>query len=116
MDLTIVRHAVEADDGAKKFPMSFLKRHAAAGRSRLSRDLCDQISASLEALGLMTVPMTLPTSENEIVWIIQKDSVLGEAIQIASVLVHLDKLNITQSPSQLLSNYPKAKEGLSRVL
>ncbi|MFF5919361.1 hypothetical protein ACFY8C_13530 [Streptomyces flavochromogenes] len=112
MDLTLIKHAVECDDGAKRLSMRFLKDRATEGlRSRLSRELCTQISAELSRLGLTTIPRTLPTSENDFVWIIQKDSILGEITDVASVFANLDRLGQNPLP-KLFDNYPNAKEGL----
>ncbi|MFF0475133.1 hypothetical protein [Streptomyces sp. NPDC004284] len=111
MDLTIIKHAVEVDDGVKRFSMRFLKEHAAEDRSRLSRELCTQISTELTRLGLTTIPRTLPTSENDSVWIIQKNSILGEITDVAAVFANLDKLGQNPLP-MLFDNYPNAKGGL----
>ncbi|WP_432120937.1 hypothetical protein [Streptomyces sp. S1] len=111
MDLTIIKHAVECDDGVKRLSMRFLKEHAAEGRSRLSRDLCTQITAELNRLELITIPRTLPTSENDFVWIIQKSSIMGEITTIAAVFANLDILNQNPLP-KLFDNYPNAKDAL----
>lgn len=111
MDLTIIKHAVEADDGAKRLSMRFIKKYAARDRIRLSSELCEQISAELDKLDLVTLPRTLPTSENEYVWIIQKSGVLGEVVYVATVLANLEKLGANPIP-KLFDNYPQAKAGL----
>ncbi|TGZ16578.1 hypothetical protein DV517_15510 [Streptomyces sp. S816] len=112
MDFTIIKHAVEVDHGIKRLSMHFIKKHAAPGRARLSSELCTQISEEFERIGLTTLPRTLPSSENEFVWVIQRDSVLGEVAAVAAVLAHLDKLGMNPLP-QVFDNYPQAKDNLS---
>ncbi|MEV5508604.1 hypothetical protein [Streptomyces orinoci] len=112
MDFTIIRHAVEVDHGIKRLSMRFIKKHAAPERARLSSELCAKISDEFERIGLTTLPRILPTSENEFVWIIQRDSVLGEVAAVAAALAHLDKLGLSPLP-QIFANYPRAKGDLS---
>lgn len=111
MDLTIIRHAVEVDHGIKRVGMGFLKHHAARDRVRLSADLCGQISAELDRLGLSTIPRTLPTSENEYVWVILKDSILGEIAHLGTAVANLDRAGMNPVP-QLFEQYPNAKRNL----
>lgn len=113
MDFTIIKHAVEVDHGIKRLSMHFIKRHASPERARLSVDLCAQISDEFDKLGLITLPRTLPTSENDFVWVIQRDSVLGEVVAVATVLAKFEKLEIAPIPQLLGNNYPQAKEALS---
>ncbi|MGW3385879.1 hypothetical protein [Streptomyces cinereoruber] len=108
MDLTIIRHAVEVDHGIKRVSMSFLKQHAAKDRARLSTELCNQIAAELDRLGLITIPHTLPRSENEHVWVILKDSALGEIVHIGVAFARLDDVGMNPIP-QLFDQYPNAK-------
>ncbi|MFE7117352.1 hypothetical protein ACFU99_18260 [Streptomyces sp. NPDC057654] len=112
MDFTIIKHAVEVDHGIKRFSMHFIKKHAAPERARLSSELCTQISEEFEKIGLSTLPRTLPTSESDFVWVMQRDSVLGEVVAIAAALAHLDELGMNPLP-QVLDNYPRAKGNLS---
>ncbi|MEU0087306.1 hypothetical protein [Streptomyces sp. NPDC006274] len=112
MDFTIIKHAVEVDHGVKRFSMRFVKRYAAPERARLSAELCAEISANLKSLGLITVPMTLPTSENAHVWVIEKDSALGHVTAVASALAQLDQAGVSPLP-QVFDNYPLAKANLS---
>ncbi|MFJ6843561.1 hypothetical protein ACIQRE_12890 [Streptomyces griseoluteus] len=112
MDFTIIKHAVEVDHGIKRLSMHFIKKHAAPGRIRLSAELCAQISEEFERIGLTTLPRTLPTSENEFIWVIQRDSVLGEVTAVAAALADLDKLRMNPLP-QVFTNYPVAKSNLS---
>ncbi|MFE1308352.1 hypothetical protein [Streptomyces sp. NPDC058755] len=112
MDFTIIKHAVEVDHGIKRLSMHFIKKHAAPERARLSSELCTQISEEFERLGLTTLPRTLPTSENEFVWVIQRDSILGEVTAVAAALADLDRLRMNPLP-QVFANYPLAKSNLS---
>ncbi|MEU3395846.1 hypothetical protein [Streptomyces filamentosus] len=111
MDLTLVRHAVEVDHGIKRIGMSFLKQHAAKDRARLSVDLCTQISEELDRLGLTTIPRTLPTSETAYVWVIQKDSILGEITNVGAAVAQLDKMGMNPVP-QVFDQNPNAKRHL----
>ncbi|MFE2555573.1 hypothetical protein ACFXGT_05975 [Streptomyces sp. NPDC059352] len=74
--------------------MRFIKKYAAPERSRLSSELCEQITEALAELGLITLPRRLPTSENEFVFVIEKESSLGQAVSIASSVAVLDKMNV----------------------
>lgn len=111
MDFTIIKHAVEVDHGIKRLSMRFIKKHAAPERARLSAELCTQISEEFERIGLTTLPRTLPRSENEFVWVIQRDSPLGEVVAVATVLANLNTLGVSPVP-QLFDNYPGAKQAL----
>ncbi len=42
----------------------------------------------------MTVPRTLPTSEAEWVYVVAKDSPLGEAVTVASFVARLTKIGL----------------------
>ncbi|MEV5756226.1 hypothetical protein ACFV7O_25610 [Streptomyces tendae] len=107
MDFTIIKHAVEVDHGIKRLSMRFIKKHAAPKRDRLSAELCAEISAEFERIGLSTLPRTLPTSENEFVWVIQRASALGEVVDVAAALADLDRLKMNPLP-QVFANYPQA--------
>ncbi|MET9011889.1 hypothetical protein [Streptomyces olivaceoviridis] len=112
MDFTIIKHAVEVDHGIKRLSMRFIKRYAAPERARLSAELCAQISDEFERIGLTTLPRTLPRSENDFVWVIQQDSILGQVAAVAAVLANLDKMGVSPMP-QLFENYPEAKKALT---
>ncbi|MFD5633592.1 hypothetical protein ACFWJM_05525 [Streptomyces sp. NPDC127077] len=112
MDFTIIKHAVEVDHGIKRLSMHFIKKHAAPERARLSYELCAEISEEFKRIGLTTLPQTLPTSENSFVWVIQRDSVLGEVTAVAVALAQLDTLGMSPIP-QVFANYPRAKTHLS---
>ncbi|BCM67979.1 MULTISPECIES: hypothetical protein [Streptomyces] len=112
MDFTIIKHAVEVDDGIKRLSMRFIKKHAAPERARLSAELCAEIGEEFERIGLTTLPRTLPTSENEFVWVIKRDSALGEVAAVAAALADLEKLKMNPLP-QVFANYPLAQRYLS---
>ncbi|MGA6175228.1 hypothetical protein ACPEIF_33880 [Streptomyces sp. NPDC012600] len=112
MDFTVIKHAVEVDHGIKRLSMSFIKKHAAPERARLSAELCGEISEEFEKIGLTTLPRTLPTDTREFVWIIQRSSVLGEVTAIAAALAQLDKIGMSPLP-QVFDNYPQAKNSLA---
>ncbi|MFH8748386.1 hypothetical protein ACH4GK_18995 [Streptomyces rimosus] len=112
MDFTIIKHAVEVDHGIKRLSMHFIKKLAAPERARLSAELCARISEELEQLGLVTLPRTLPTSESEFVWVIERDSDLGEVLAVATAVAHLDKLGMSPLP-HLRDNHPRAIRSLS---
>ncbi|WP_031172727.1 hypothetical protein [Streptomyces durhamensis] len=112
MDFTVIAHAVKVDDGIKRLSMRFIKKYAAPGRQRLSAELCEEISREFGELGLLTVPRRLPTSENEFVFVIEKDSILGQAVLVASTLVMLDRLGESPLP-KLFDKYPDALTHLS---
>ncbi|MFG2530303.1 hypothetical protein [Streptomyces sp. NPDC048516] len=112
MDFTIVAHAVEVDHGIKRLSMRFIKRYAAPDRVRLSAELCEQITQALDALGLMTLPRRLPTSETEDIFVIQKSSPLGEAVAIASSIAMMEKMGTPVLPS-LFERFPEARRHLT---
>jgi hypothetical protein len=112
MDFTIVAHAVEVDHGIKRLSMRFIKKCAAPDRVRLSGELCERISTALDALGLMTLPRQLPTSETEHVFVIQKNSPLGEAITIASSVAMMEKMGTPVVPA-LFERFPHARRQLT---
>ncbi len=106
MDFTVIANAVEVDHGIKRLSMRFIKKYADPDRDRLSREFCDQITAALAQLGLITLPMRLPTSENEFVFVIEKDSRIGQAVRIASSVAQLDKMGANPFPALGPHNYP----------
>lgn len=104
MDFTIIKHAVEVDHGIKRFSMQFIKQTAQPGRARLSAELCEKITKGLASLGLITLPRRLPTSETDFVFVIQKDSSLGQAVSIATSIAQLEHMG-TNPLSALVANY-----------
>ncbi|MFJ9880860.1 hypothetical protein ACIQRN_15165 [[Kitasatospora] papulosa] len=112
MDFTIIAHAIEVDHGVKRLSMRFIKRYAAPDRVRLSAELCEQITQALDELGLMTLPRQLPTKENEFVFVIKKDSPLGEAVTIASSVAMMEKMGTPVIPS-LFGRFPSAVSHLT---
>ncbi|MFE5892173.1 hypothetical protein ACFQ6E_24900 [Streptomyces sp. NPDC056462] len=111
MDFTVIAHAVEVDHGIKRLSMRFIKKYAAPERQRLSAELCEEITNEFEKLGLITLPRRLPTSENEFVFVIEKNSALGQTVAIATAIALLDKLGQSPLP-QLFDNYPEARSNL----
>ncbi|MEU8431819.1 hypothetical protein AB0F18_02730 [Streptomyces sp. NPDC029216] len=111
MDLTIIKHAVEADDGIKRLSMAFVKKHAAPDRTRLSAELCTDITKELDKLGLVTLPKRLPRSENEFIFVIKKESPLGHVVAVAGSLAALDEVGANPLP-RIFENYPQAKAQL----
>ncbi|MFH0175292.1 hypothetical protein ACIA6D_08290 [Streptomyces cacaoi] len=112
MNFTVIAHAVEVDHGIKRLSMRFIKKYAAPERSRLSAELCEQITEAFDDLGLITLPRRLPTSENEFVFVIAKASPLGQVIDVATSLVLLDRLGQNPLP-RLFENYPEARAQLT---
>ncbi|MFI0738565.1 hypothetical protein ACH4PU_10780 [Streptomyces sp. NPDC021100] len=112
MDFTVIAHAVEVDHGIKRLSMRFIKKCAAPERARLSPELCEQISEALERQGLITLPKRLPTTENEFVFVIQKDCPLGESIQIAKLVTILDSMG-TSPIANLKGMFPTLLEQLA---
>ncbi|MFC8451777.1 hypothetical protein [Kitasatospora sp. NPDC057223] len=112
MDFTVIAHAVEVDHGIKRLSMRFIKRYAAPERARLSVELCERISAALEELDLITVPRRLPTSENDYVFIIQKQSPIGEAVLIASSVAMMEKMGTPAIPN-VFDLFPQARRQLT---
>ncbi|MFD8881846.1 hypothetical protein ACFV0H_04885 [Streptomyces erythrochromogenes] len=106
MDFTVIANAVEVDHGIKRLSMRFIKKYADPDRDRLSREFCDQITQALAELGLITLPMRLPTSENEYVFVIKKDDPIGQAIQMASSIAQLERMNANPFPTLSSHNYP----------
>ncbi|MGZ9932218.1 hypothetical protein ACXNSR_20375 [Streptomyces sp. NC-S4] len=106
MDFTVIAHAVEVDHGIKRLSMRFIKKYADPGRDRLSREFCDQITAALDELGLITLPVRLPTSENEFVFVIEKDSSIGQAVRMASSIAQLERMDSNPFPVLNSRNYP----------
>ncbi|MFD5144394.1 hypothetical protein [Streptomyces sp. NPDC058401] len=110
MDLTAIAHAVQID-GVKRLQMRTIKAHAAPDRARLSLELCAEIRASFDKLGIMTLPLRLPTSENDFVFLFEKSGPIGQAVAIASSAALLDRYG--QNPlSLLLEGRPGVKEFL----
>ncbi|WP_043470107.1 hypothetical protein [Kitasatospora sp. MBT66] len=109
MDFTVIANAVEVDAGVKRVSMRFIKKYAAPERIRLSSELCEKISDALYGHGLVTVPRTLPTSETDWVYVIAKDSPLGQAVSIAAIVANFSQLGA--SPLGGLENsYPGLQE------
>ncbi|MFF4738864.1 hypothetical protein ACFY2W_23715 [Streptomyces sp. NPDC001262] len=96
------------DHGVKRLSMRFIKQCAAPDRVRLSADLCERITQALDALGLMTLPRRLPTSETEYVFVIQKRSPLGEAVAIATSVAMMEKMGTPVLPN-LFERFPQAR-------
>ncbi|MEU6967477.1 hypothetical protein AB0A71_07025 [Kitasatospora aureofaciens] len=88
----MIANAVEVDAGIKRVSMRFIKKYAAPERDRLSSELCVEISNALYEHGLVTVPRTLPTTENGWVYVIGKDSPLGQAVGIAATVANFTAL------------------------
>ncbi|WP_329497342.1 hypothetical protein [Kitasatospora herbaricolor] len=109
MDFTVIANAVEVDAGVKRVSMRFIKKYAAPERVRLSSELCEKISNALHEHGLVTVPRTLPTSENDWVYVIGKDSPLGQAVGIAATVASFAQLGVS-SLGGLESNFPGLQE------
>jgi hypothetical protein len=105
MDFTVIAHAVEVDHGIKRLSMRFIKKYAAPERERLSAALREQISKELAAQGLMTLPKTLPPSENEFVFVIKKDSPLGEVVSLATVVAGMETLGMTSFPPGMFDSF-----------
>ncbi|GAA3379471.1 hypothetical protein [Streptomyces racemochromogenes] len=112
MDFTVIANAVEVDHGIKRLSMRFIKKYADPERDRLSREFCDQITTELAEQGLITLPRRLPTSENEFVFVIQKDSSIGQAVQIASSVARLDKFDMLEHSALGSHNYPAMRDYL----
>jgi hypothetical protein len=108
MDFTVIAHAVEVDHGIKRLSMRFIKKYAAPERQRLSAELCEEITTEFDKLGLITLPRRLPTSENDFVFVIEKNSALGQTVAVASALAALDKLGQSPLP-RLFDNYSEAR-------
>ncbi|MFI5644178.1 hypothetical protein [Kitasatospora sp. NPDC051705] len=109
MDFTVIANAVEVDAGVKRLSMRFIKKYAAPERSRLSSELCETISNVLDAHGLLTVPRTLPTSENDWVYVISKESPLGQAVAIAATVANFAMLGAFPLGG-LENNFPELQE------
>ncbi|MFE3515408.1 hypothetical protein [Streptomyces sp. NPDC059166] len=86
MDFTVLAHAVEVDHGIKRVSMRFIKKYAAPTRMRLSSELNAEIVKALREQGLVTLPRTLPTSEEDFIFVLQADSVLGEAADLSAMV------------------------------
>nr|WTB30183.1 hypothetical protein OG781_12395 [Streptomyces sp. NBC_00830] len=113
MDFTVIAHAVEVDHGIKRLSMRFIKKYAAPERDRLSAALREQISKELDAQGLMTLPTTLPPSEHEFVFVIKKDSPLGQVVSVATMVAGMEKLGMTAFPPGMFDNFPEALQHLT---
>lgn len=112
MDFTIIAHAVEVDHGVKRLSMRFIKRYAAPERARLSVELCEQITQAFDGLGLFTIPQQLPTNENDFVFVIKKDSPLGEAVAIASQVARMERMG-EPVLRHFLDRFPTAVQNLT---
>ncbi|MEU9298948.1 hypothetical protein [Streptomyces sp. NPDC048269] len=106
MDFTVIAHAVEVDHGIKRLSMRFIKKYAAPDRARLSSELCEQITAALAERGLITLPRRLPTSEDKFVFVIEKNSSIGQAVSISSSVAQLEKMGVNPFPALGPDNYP----------
>ncbi|MFH9547690.1 hypothetical protein [Streptomyces sp. NPDC017435] len=114
MDFTKIAHAVEVDHGVKRLSMHYLKQFVTPARERLSPELCQKISAALSEFGLLTLPTTLPTSENEWVFVLSKTSALGQAVALSSAAFNMTKLRVL--PAAILdipSNFPELTKNLA---
>ncbi|MFB7100400.1 hypothetical protein [Streptomyces hydrogenans] len=111
MDFTVIAHAVEVDHGIKRLSMRFIKKYAAPERDRLSAALREQISQELDAQGLMTLPRTLPPSENEFVFVIQKDSPLGQVLALANLAAAMERAGA--NPPGIFDRFPEALKHLA---
>ncbi|MER5767562.1 hypothetical protein [Streptomyces sp. NPDC001985] len=112
MDFTVIANALEVNDGITRVSMRFIKGYAAPSRARLSLELCEEIAAALDRQGMVTLPRRLPTSENESVFVIRKDSPLGQAIRIAAIVAALDKLD-TSPIAGMRDKFPDARKYLT---
>ncbi|MFF7410943.1 hypothetical protein [Streptomyces lydicus] len=113
MDFTVIANAVEVDHGIKRLSMRFIKKYAAPERERLSAALREQISKELAVHGLITLPRTLPSSENEFVFVIKTDSPLGQVVSLAGVVAGMDRLGMTLLPPGVIDNFPEALKHLT---
>ncbi|WAL71537.1 hypothetical protein OU787_08495 [Kitasatospora sp. YST-16] len=107
MNITLIANAVEVDAGVKRLSMRFIKQCAAPERERLSPELCEQITDAFEGHGLLTVPRKLPTSENEWVFVLSKDSPLGQAVSLAGAVIAMSLLGIPPLPDDLDDRFPE---------
>lgn len=94
MDFTVLANAVEVDHGIKRVSMRFIKKYADPTRARLSPEFNEKITQALSDHGLTTLPRTLPTNEEAFVFVVQKDSVLGEALNLCAVVAQMTKLGM----------------------
>ncbi|WP_406727040.1 hypothetical protein WJ438_23815 [Streptomyces sp. GD-15H] len=94
MDFTVLANAVEVDHGIKRVSMRFIKRYADPSRTRLSPELNKKITQALSEQGLVTLPRTLPTNEEAFVFVVQKDSVLGEALDLCAAIALMTKVGL----------------------
>lgn len=83
MDFTVLANAVEVDHGIKRVSMRFIKKYAAPGRARLSQELCTKITDALREQGLITLPHTLPPDEDAFIFVMARNSVLGDAASLS---------------------------------
>ncbi|MFE7839128.1 hypothetical protein ACFU53_24675 [Streptomyces sp. NPDC057474] len=108
MDFTKIAHAVEVDHGVKRLSMHYLKQFVTPARERLSPELCQKISVALGELGPLTLPSTLPSSEHEWVFVLSRDSALGQAVALSSAAFSMSKLGVL--PASILdipNNFPE---------
>ncbi|MEU3190551.1 hypothetical protein ABZ686_07865 [Streptomyces sp. NPDC006992] len=113
MGLEVIAHAVELDNGVKHVSMYDVKCYGAPGRPRLSRDLCDELKERLNDLGLVTLPEQLPTSESEWVYILDKDSAIGQAVMLATASVIASKRGLSM-PTDIGARYPLLAKAVGR--
>ncbi|MBP5891028.1 hypothetical protein [Streptomyces scabiei] len=113
MDFTKIAHAVEVDHGVKRVSMHYLKQFVTPSRERLSPELCQKISTALGELGILTLPTTLPSSEHEWVYLLSRDSALGQAVALSSVAFNMTELGVL--PTSIL-DIPKNFPELAKLL
>jgi hypothetical protein len=113
MDFTVIANAVEVDHGIKRLSMRFIKKYAAPERDRLSAALREQISKELDRHGLMTLPKTLPPSEMDFVFVIQKDSPLGQVVSLAATVAGMEKLGMTSFPPGMFDSIHETLKDLT---
>lgn len=111
MDFTKIANAVEVDHGVKRLSMRYIKQFVTPARERLSPELCEQISKSLDDLGLLTLPRTLPPSENAWVFILSKDSALGQAVTVSTGMFAMAQMGLAPVPD-MAQSFPELAEQL----
>lgn len=109
MDFTVLAHAVEVDHGIKRVSMRFIKKYAAPERKRLSSELNEEITKALADHGLVALPRTLPTSEEAFIFVLQADTVLGEAAELSKVIFAGRRLGLFDGLN-LEDRFPKLAE------
>lgn len=109
MDFTVLAHAVEVDHGIKRVSMRFIKKYAAPTRMRLSSELNVEITKALAEHGLVTLPRSLPTSEEAFIFVLQADTVLGEAADLSALIFAGRKLDMF-ADLDIEKRFPKLAE------